>query len=380
MTDAALLEHIARLPHAKANFKQLVRELAVRGAGRAELEQTLVRLEERGDLVQVRAGHYIATAGSREYATGRVHVHRDGYGFLIPRHPVEGVEGDIFLPPDEARKAMHGDTAVVRISHIGPDGRAEGEILRVLKRAHPTVVGEFHITRRGMFVAPHDERIRQWIEIPEGMETPPAARPMDRLGARPVEISDPSDLDGMVVNVELLEFPERDEDAVGRVIEVLGRPDDFGIDVEIVIRKHHLPHRFPPEVVEQAESIPNVISAADLEGRRDFRDFDTVTIDGETARDFDDAVWVDRLSNGNFELHVHIADVSHYVRPGHPHRYGGAPARHQRLLPGPRRAHAAVRTLHQPLLAQSAGGPAGAVGVLEIDHSGDVVRQEFLPG
>src|ERR1017187_503960 len=106
--------------------------------------------------------------------------------------------------------------------------------------------------------------------------------------------------------------------AAGRVIEILGHPDDFGIDVEIVIRKHHLPHQFPPEVVEQAERVPGAITAWELEGRQDFRAFDIVTIDGETARDFDDAVWVDHLPNGNYALHVHIADVSHYVRPGTP--------------------------------------------------------------
>ena len=124
----------------------------------------------------------------------------------------------------------------------------------------------------------------------------------------------------MVVNVELLEFPEKGASPVGRVIEILGRPDDFGVDVEIVIRKHHLPHQFPPEVIEQAQAIPNVIAADDLKGRRDFRDMPIVTIDGETARDFDDAVWVDRLANGNYALHVHIADVSHYVRPGYADR------------------------------------------------------------
>src|SRR5205814_161648 len=133
-----------------------------------------------------------------------------------------------------------------------------------------------------------------------------------------VTISSVAEMDGLIVNVELLEFPEGDEAGVGRVIEILGRPDDFGVDVEIMIRKHHLPHRFPPEAVEQAQNAPAVITAWEMEGRRDFRDLDIVTIDGETARDFDDAVWVDRLPNGNFALQVHIADVSHYVRPGTP--------------------------------------------------------------
>jgi ribonuclease R len=140
---------------------------------------------------------------------------------------------------------------------------------------------------------------------------------MDRLGDVPfIEVSSAEELDGAVVNVEITEFPSLTEPAAGRVIEVLGRPGDFGIDVEIMIRKHHLPHRFPPEVVAEAESIEAVIRSEEIATRRDFRHFDIVTIDGETARDFDDAVWVNKLPNGHFQLHVHIADVAHYVREG----------------------------------------------------------------
>jgi len=148
------------------------------------------------------------------------------------------------------------------------------------------------------------------------MSIPPPVEQGDRIGPKAIARSNPSDLDWMIVNAEVLDYGERDERPVGRIIEVLGSPGDFGIDVEIIIRKHHLPHRFPPEVVGQAELVPAVIAAADLKGRRDFRGLPIVTIDGETARDFDDAVLVDRLPNGHFALQVHIADVSHYVRPG----------------------------------------------------------------
>src|SRR5262249_20928038 len=112
------------------------------------------------------------------------------------------------------------------------------------------------------------------------------------------------------------DWPTPTQNARGRVIEILGRENDFGVDVEIVIRKYHLPHRFPAEVMEEAQSIPNTIAARELAGRRDFRDLPIVTIDGETARDFDDAVIVRRLANGNHELQVHIADVAQYVREG----------------------------------------------------------------
>jgi ribonuclease R len=318
VTDANVLEHIARLPHARATFKQLVRELGSKLASREELENTLDRLIERGQLVEVRSGHFVVTRFSREYAVGRLNMHRDGYGFLIPDHPIEGLKGDVYVPRESAQAAMHGDRVVVRIARIERDGRADGEIVKVLRRAHQTVVGEFRIRKRGNFVAPHDERIRQWIQIPAGMELPSAALSRDRVGVTPVDVKSPEDLDGMVVNVEILEFPEGGEYAVGRVIEILGRPDDFGVDVEIIIRKHHIPHHFPPEVLEQAQNFSNVIREDELAGRQDYRALDIVTIDGQSARDFDDAVWVDRLPNGHYALQVHIADVSHYVKPGSP--------------------------------------------------------------
>ena len=205
---------------------------------------------------------------SREYAVGRLNMHRDGYGFLIADHPVEGLKGDVYIPRESAQAAMHGDRVVVRIARIERDGRADGEIVKVLRRAHQTVVGEFRVRKRGNFVAPHDERIRQWIQIPEGMEMPPATLSRDRVGVTPVEIKSPEDLDGMIVNVEVLEFPDDGDQAIGRVIEILGRPDDFGVDVEIMIRKHHIPHHFPPEVLEQAQSVSNIIRDDEMAGRK----------------------------------------------------------------------------------------------------------------
>ena len=380
MTDAGLLRHLSGLPHAKANFKQLVRELGARGEKRAELEAALVRLAARGEVIEFRPGHYVSATHSREFAVGLLNAHRDGYGFLIPDRPIEGVQGDIFLPPDTVRKAMHGDRVVARIARIAADGRADGEIIKVLQRAHPTVVGEFRIGRRGHYVVPYDARLQQWIEIPEGLEVPAAAPNLDRIGVRAREVDGLLDLDGMVVNVEVLDFGEEDGGPVGRVIEILGHPDDFGIDVEVVIRKHHLPHRFPAEVVEEAESVPSVIAARELEGRRDFRHLDIVTIDGETARDFDDAVWVDRLPSGNFALQVHIADVSHYVRPGtaidREARLRGTsvyfPDRAVPMLPFELSTSICSLNPHVDRLVLSA--------LLEIDHQGETVAQEFTPG
>ena len=259
---------------------------------------------------------------------------------------------------------MHGDRVVVRIARIEADGRADGEIVKVLKRAHPTVVGEFRIGRRGQYVVPQDERIQQWIEIPEGMEFPPAGR-----AGRPHRRGRAAGLYGRRISTawwstsSCSNIPEKGAAPVGRVIEILGHPDDFGVDVEIVIRKHHLPHRFPPEVVEQARSrSAAIISARELAGpprfpraghrhhrRRNGARFRRCRVGGPPAQR---------------QLR---AARSHRRRqplraPGHAHRRGGPPARHQRLLPGPRRPHAALRAFHQHLLAQSAGGPAGAFG------------------
>jgi len=380
MTDRALIDHISSLPHARANFKQLVREVGAKGPGREGLEAALARLTARGDLIELRSGHYVVTARSREFAIGRLNMHRDGYGFLISEKPLEGIQGDVFLPPESAGKAMHGDRILVRIARIEAGGRADGEIVKVLKRAHPTVVGEFRLHRRGQFVIPQDDRIQQWIEIPEGLEFPPAGPSVDRIGVTPPKAASVEELDGMVVNVELLEYPDKGAGPVGRVVEILGHPGDFGIDVEIVIRKHHLPNQFPPEVVEQAQSIPNAISATDLDGRQDFRAMDIVTIDGETARDFDDAVWVDRLANGNYALHVHIADVSHYVRPGTPidaeAQLRGTsvyfPDRAVPMLPFELSTSICSLVPNADRLVLSA--------LLEIDHQGELVSQEFTPG
>ncbi len=379
--DSEILDHIARQPHARAGYKQLVRELGARSfAARTELEQALARLAASGDLIEFAAGQYVVTRRSREFATGRLQMHRDGYGFVVPDHPIDSLRGDVFIPPQAAAKAMHGDRVLVRLARIGADGRAEAEILRILRRAHATVVGEFRVQAKANFVVPHDERIQQWILIPDGLERPPRPTPTDRMGAQPIDAAQVADLDGMIVNVELIEFPEERGNAIGRVIEILGYPDDFGVDVETVIRKHHLPHRFPPEVLEQAQTLPSSIRADETSGRTDFRGMDVVTIDGETARDFDDAVWVDKSSSGNYLLHVHIADVSHYLQPGTPidaeARLRGTsvyfPDRAIPMLPLELSTGLCSLNPHVDRLTLSV--------LLELDHRGDVVGQEFVRG
>lgn len=309
---------------------------------------------------------------------GRLNVHRDGYGFVIPDKPIPGVEGDVYIAKEEALKAMHGDRVAIRLKR-GDRGRMHGEILSVVKRAHPSVVGEFRVRRRGNYVIPHEDRIRQWIEIPEGMEFPKKRQSENRVGARAVDVKSVEDLDGMIVNVEIVDYGDGDRPA-GRVTEILGKPDDFGIDVEILIRSHHIPHEFPEDVLDQARAIPGSIPDAELARRRDFRTLDIVTIDGETARDFDDAVWVDQLPNGRFALQVHIADVSDYVKPGSAIDREALlrgtsvyfPDRAVPMLPLELSTDRCSLRPHEDRLVLSA--------LLEIDRHGDVVSQEFVEG
>jgi ribonuclease R len=381
VTDRSLLDHIRRLPHARATYKQLVRELHLQGENRGVLDEALDRLIDKGLLVELRSGHFIATGVNSEYVAGRLSIHRDGYGFLIPDMVPTGIRGDIFLPPSEAGEGMNGDRALVHLTRFGNDGRAEGEVVRILRRAHVTVVGEFHVRKRGNFVAPSDDRLRQWIEIPEGLEIPARDLSIDRVGSLPSrKIESAEDLDGMIVNVEILEFPENGDAAVGRVTEILGYPGDFGIDVEIIIRKHHLPHEFPEDVVRQARQISGGIDPAELRIRRDFRSLEVVTIDGETARDFDDAVWVESLPNRNFALHVHIADVSYYVLPGSAIDREALlrgtsvyfPDRAVPMLPVELSTDICSLRPQEDRLVLSA--------LLEIDHRGETVAQHFTRG
>ena len=362
MTSAELLGHIKKQPHGRASLKTLFRDLRIRGEQKIAIETALEKLVARGELLEVRSGHYEVPGSSKDLVAGRVSVHRDGFGFLIPDTPVPGMAGDIYLGRDALRGAMQGDRAIVKISFRGREGRAEGEVVRVIRRAHPTVVGEFRITRRGMFVAPFDQRLRDWIEIPEGMEIPVEAPQIDRIGAKVISVKSAVELDGLVVNAEVLDYGEDGGHPAGRVIEVLGSPDDFGIDVEIIIRKHHLPHRFPAEVVEDAERVPEAITLHEIRDRRDFRALPIVTIDGETARDFDDAVLVEKLAEWAFRAAGAYRRCELLREAGDGDRYRGADARHERLFSGPRGADAAVGTFDRYLLAEAAGGPAGVVG------------------
>jgi len=368
LTDSAILKKIQRQAKQTAGYKQLVRELGLRGDERRQLHERLQKLISAGQLVEIDSDRYAIprAASGKNLLTGKLSLHRDGFGFVIPDlSSTSGdlksrITGDIFVPPHAIGSAMHGDRVLVEVTNIRDAGRAEGRILRPVDRAHATVVGIFHHGSRHSYVTPMDQKISQQIVIPQGMEYPEKpslvvgrrsfantqggevgaeanrkdterARRFSRptndqrpttvsskhrvLGEEAARPKDWSDLENVVVDVEITDWPTATQGPRGRVVEILGYADDFGVDVEIIIRKHHLPHRFPAEVLQEAEEAEPTISSVETRKRRDFRDLPIVTIDGETARDFDDAVLVRRLQNGNFELQVHIADVAHYVTP-----------------------------------------------------------------
>jgi ribonuclease R len=347
LSEQEILRYIGKQPKHTAGFKQFIHDLGLKGRARRDLQELLKDMTRRRKLVAIGKERWSlpTSASTHNLVVGRLHTHRDGYGFVTPDPdslPVRAqgkLQGDIFIPPPEIGNAMHGDRVLVELGSIRHDGRAEGRIVRVTEREQETVVGIFHYSPRHNYVTPIDAKVAVEIVIPQGMEYPSEAtedeeesrpsaeerkrHPRNVFKASPhrvlgegVKRGDWDDLENVVVEVEIVQWPSASQNPRGRVVEILGYEDDFGVDVEMVIRKHHIAHVFPPEVLEEAQEISPVIPAREIAHRIDYRDLPIVTIDGETARDFDDAVLVRRLENGNYELHVHIADVAHYVEDG----------------------------------------------------------------
>jgi ribonuclease R len=399
--DVLALMARARRP---ASLRDMAQELGLGHPGRRALQKIVAKLKRKGELEEPQSGRYRLAGKPQELkpdkkekpagvgaeasipspmakkrdgnlVTGRLVAHRDGYGFVVPDEPVPGVEGDLFISPAGIGDAMHGDRVEARIERRRNDGRAEGRILRITKRAHPTVVGIFRAASPaagGNRVIPFDTRLVHEIVIPPGEEIP--------RGKGGASGALTKQLDGAVVNVELTRYPRGGVQPAGRVVEILGRTGEIGVDIEIIIRKHHLPVEFPEEVLAEAEAAPQQVRPQDLAGRRDFRALPIVTIDGETAKDFDDAVHVRRLPGGNFELQVHIADVSHYVRRG------SALDREARL----RATSVYFPDRAIPMLPEALSNGICSLNpkverlvmsaLMEIDGRGHVVKSEFTPG
>jgi ribonuclease R len=351
ITPDQLIAFLSKAPH-PLGIREMAHAMGLKHAGRRYLPRVLKQLKRRGDIEEARPGkfrlagqlhvgdHPSEPASARRKNTsddtrkgvcgqsdanlieGRLIAHRDGYGFVLPGVPIPGLSGDIFIGSEQMADAMHGDRVLARIERRRPDGRVEGRIVRVVRHEQEKVVGIFRYDSRGNFVLPYDTRVPHEIVIPPGEELTPELR--EKLGTlatehgRNLRRARLPELDGAVVNILLTRFPQGGVPPAGRVLEILGKPGDLGVDIEIMIRKYHLPHEFARDVLTEAAATPSQVGEADLVGRTDFRDLPIVTIDGETARDFDDAVSVRTLAGGGFELQVHIADVAHYVQRNSP--------------------------------------------------------------
>jgi ribonuclease R len=267
--------------------EELAQRIAIKPKERDAFAKRLGAMEREGQILRNRKGA-ILVASKLDLVTGRVEGHPDGYGFVIAE---EGE--DLYLSPHEMRKVLHGDRVMVRESGVDRRGRKEGTIVEVIERVNARVVGRLHGERGFLFVQPAERRISQTILIAPG----------DARDARP----------GQVVVAELTAQPDGRTQPIGRVVEVLGEAADSGIEIEIALRKHELPFKFSAQAEALAAKFPPLPRPGDLAGREDLRPLELVTIDGETARDFDDAVYCEKTGDG-FRLVVAIADVSHYVQ------------------------------------------------------------------
>ncbi len=253
------------------------------------LNRRIRAMERDGQLVRTRKNR-VGLPERMNLVRGRVLAHPEGYGFLQPDEPGRR---DLLLSPREMRQVMHMDRVVGRLSGVDKRGRPEGAIVRIVERGQHRIVGRFHLEDGISFVAPEEKRIHQNIFIPPGEEG----------GART----------GEIVMVEVTRQPDLHREPTGRIIEIIGSgPITPDLEVEIVLRKHGIPHEWPKEVLEEAEQVPQTLDSEGLKNREDLRTLPLITIDGSDARDFDDAVFAERIGEG-FRLIVAIADVSYYV-------------------------------------------------------------------
>ena len=278
---------------------ELAKALGRKSGVRMGLNQALRELERAGEIARIRRNRYVLPPAA-DLVTGALHIHQAGYGFLISEKPGEP---DIFIAAENTGTAMHGDRVVARISREAPyrrtKGRPEGRVIRILKRAHATIVGTLQHSRNFYYVIPDDPRLVHDVYV----------RPEQDGQAE----TTPTVGDKVVVRLEAWE--SRHVNPEGEIIEVLGPASAPGVDMLSIVRKYHLPTEFPREVSDEAEGISEKIDARQLEGREDLRKEFIVTIDPDDARDFDDAIHVEKLENGGWHLGVHIADVAAYVAP-----------------------------------------------------------------
>ncbi len=342
--------------------RDIARRLALDAAGRRELKGVLRRLIAGGDIVKIH-GARVGLPSRMNLLVGRLTANPGGFGFVVPEKApgtARPREGNLYVSSVNMKEALHGDRVVARVERHTPKG-PEGRIIRVLERAQQRLVGRYEEEGRiGGHVVPFDKRVLHEIFVPPG----------DQGGARP----------GDMVVAEITRPPTSTRNPSGRVLEVLGRLDDPGTDLKVIMAKYGLPDAFPRAVEAEAERVPKAVRAEDVAGRTDFRGWDTVTVDPETARDHDDAIGLDRLPGGGWKLAVHIADVAHYVRPGsaldqEAYLRGTSvyfPDRVVPMLPHALSSHICSLVEDEDRLTQTA--------VLEIDARGKVRKAVFHDG
>ena len=359
MLKDKILEFMKTEAYKPLTSEDLAEQMELKGTELAELWSVLTQLEKDADIIKTRRDKY-GVPERMNLIVGKLSASNKGYGFVIPDKVKMPNETDVFIPPDAMMTAMHHDRVVARVHCQSGQGKSrDGEIIRIVERANPRVVGTFEASPNFGFVTPDDVRLGNDIFIPKD----------DKNIIK----------NGSKVVVEITKWPEKKRSAEGKIIEVLGSKGDTGIEILSIIKRHNLPIEFPIEVQEAAEKAPASISEDEIAGRRDLRHLPIITIDGEDAKDLDDGVYVERLKNGNHLLGVHIADVSHYVRENtildkEARERGTSVYLVDRVLPMlPRRLSNGICSLNadEDRLAMSAH--------MEIDHRGQVVKYEIFP-
>ena len=276
-----------------SKIEVLARELSITEEEYEFFERRLKAMARDGQVLINRRGA-VCAADKLDLVKCRVEAHKDGFGFAVPLTPTK--DGDFVLYERQMRGIMHGDIVTVRPAGIDRKGRREGTVLDIVERAQSKVVGRFYMDRGVAILEAEDKRLNQSIVL------------------EPDSVAHFKPESGQVIVGEIETYPEQNRPAVAKIIEVLGDYADSGMEIEIAVRKHHLPYQFSEACAKAAKKIPDHVRKSDLKGRVDLRDLPLVTIDGETARDFDDAVFAEKIGR-NYRLVVAIADVSHYVRP-----------------------------------------------------------------
>src|SRR4030095_16749040 len=281
-----ILSLLARKDYRPLNKVDIARKLGFTGVERVALRKSLRELERAGEIARIRKTRFVLPAEA-DLVTGKVSVHQAGYGFLAQEIP-GGT--DVFIAAENIGPAMHGDRVIARISRDEPyrriKGRREGRVIRILERAHDTIVGTLQRSRNFYYVVPDDPRIVNAVYVRQV-----AAAPEDRRSETEATVGDK-------VVVRLDDWQSRHVNPEGEIIEVLGPASAPGVDVLSIIRKYHLPTELPSDVLEQAERIPESVDVQQIVGREDLRNQFIVTIDPDDARDFDDAINVEKLANG----------------------------------------------------------------------------------